>query len=96
MIIDFMFEWDESKRLDNLAKHAFNFADVGPAFIDPFRILSPVKGRSLSEERWVVIGGIDGQVMHIVFTMRDKRIRLISARRAHAKERILYETREHR
>jgi uncharacterized DUF497 family protein len=92
MISDFMFEWDETKRLANLAKHNFNFADVGPAFIDPFRILCPVKGRSFIEDRWAVIGVIDGQAMHIVFTMRSGRIRLISARRAHEKERKLYET----
>ena len=93
MFIELDFEWDEGKRLANLAKHNFNFADVGPVFIDPGRMITPVRGRLLTENRWVAIGVVNGQVMHIVFTLRGERIRLISARRAHYKERRRYETR---
>jgi uncharacterized DUF497 family protein len=85
------FEWDEAKRRSNIAKHGFNFADVGPAFIDPHRVVYPAIGRGFSEARWVLLGQIDGQVMHIVFTLRMGRIRIISVCRAHIKERYIYD-----
>ena len=90
MSLEIQFEWDEDKRRANIAKHGFNFTDVGPAFVDPLRVVYPVEKRDLVEQRWVLLGRIEGRVMHVVFTMRRSRIRLISVRVAHEKERALY------
>ena len=87
---EIQFEWDEDKRRANIAKHGFNFTDVGPVFVDPLRVIYPVDRRDLAELRWVLLGRIEERVMHVVFTMRHNRIRMISARIAHAKERALY------
>jgi len=87
---EIQFEWDEDKRRANIAKHGFNFTDVGPAFVDPMRVVYPVENRNLMERRWVLLGRIEGRVMHVVFTVRGNRIRLISVRLAHEKERALY------
>jgi hypothetical protein len=47
-----------------------------------------------TEERFVTLGADAlGRVVVVVFTWRDKRIRLISARRAAANERVRYEER---
>lgn len=87
---EIQFEWDEAKRAANIAKHGFNFTEVGPAFVDPMRVVYRVNTRALGEPRWVLLGQIEGRVIHIVFTMRTDRVRLISVRVAHERERALY------
>jgi len=96
MTDELKFEWDEAKRLVNLVKHGVDFVEVGAAFIDPDRIIYPVSRDGLTEERCVILGSIRSRIIHIVFTMRDDTIRLISARPAHVKERRLYDAGKHR
>ncbi len=44
------------------------------------------------EERLGIVGPTsEGRVLHVVFTLRDGKVRPISARPAHKKERELYE-----
>ncbi len=45
-----------------------------------------------TEERYIAIGmTLNEKLLFVVFTMRDSKIRIISARRANRKERRLYE-----
>lgn len=90
MNAEIQFEWNKANRRANIAKHGFNFAEVGPAFVDPYRVVYPVDGRELAESRWVLLGQIEWRVLYVVFTMRESRVRLISARIAHEKERAIY------
>lgn len=76
------FEWDENKNQANKAKHAF---------MDDNKLVAHnriVDG----EDRYQVIGKI-GEIIIImvVFTPRNGNIRIISARPANKKERLLYE-----
>ena len=87
------FEWDSAKRASNLAKHGIDFADAVEAFEAP--MLVAVDSRAdYGETRFAGIGRAAGRVIVVVWTEREDVIRLISARRANAKERTRYETPE--
>ncbi|MCB8873709.1 BrnT family toxin [Acidisoma silvae] len=82
------FEWDEAKRLSNLAKHGLDFADAYMLFLAfHVRIEARTTG---NERRWLAIGTIDGKPITAVFTTRQSSIRLISFRRSHHGERRKY------
>ena len=85
-----LFEWDESKRQANLAKHHIDFRDAKRVFDGPvFESMSRRRG----EERIVVIGTMEGIEIVLVYVMRGKQRRIISARRAHRNERQEYTNR---
>jgi uncharacterized DUF497 family protein len=83
------FEWDERKARANLRKHRVDFADAATIFNDDRAVT--VAEDDPEEERYVTVG-IDalGRVLVVVYTMRDERIRIISARRATKRERAEY------
>ena len=82
-----LFEWDESKRQSNLAKHHIDFQDALRIFDGPtFEKAS----RSRGEDRIVSIGLIEDVEIVVVHVTRGKRRRIISARRAHRHERQEY------
>jgi hypothetical protein len=82
------YEWDERKRLANIAKHGLDFFDVGIVFESPYvKVPSPHEG----EERFLVIGTFKGRFVTVVCTMRSETIRIISFRRARHEERDTYQ-----
>lgn len=86
-----VFEWDEAKREANLAKHGIDFEDVRQVFDGRPRIDGPsVRNAGRAEERHVTLAEIEGLTLAIVWTWRDRAIRLISARVARRAERGLY------
>lgn len=84
------FEWDENKNAINKAKHKISFEIASYVFYDNHKIIAP--NRTIDgEERFQVIGEIEGiLVAMVVFTPRNQKIRIISARPANKKERELY------
>ncbi|MGH9498685.1 MAG: BrnT family toxin [Terriglobales bacterium] len=82
-----LFEWDESKRQTNLAKHGIDFRDAMRVFDGP--VFESMSCRR-DEERTVAIGSIEGIEIVLVYVMRGKQRRIISARRAHRNERQDY------
>jgi hypothetical protein len=82
------FEWDEAKRLANIAKHGLDFLDAPQAFEDR-HLLAPAR-MSGTESRWLLLGRIEGRVVAIIFARRGATIRLISMRRARDDERRQY------
>ena len=83
-------EWDPAKARVNLRKHGVRFADAVTALEDA-RAIS-VRDDEENEERWISIG-MDalGRILVVVYTWRDKRTRLISARPATRREARQYE-----
>jgi uncharacterized DUF497 family protein len=82
-----LFEWHETKRQANLAKHLVDFADAVRIFDGPvFEKLQ----RRYGESRVLVVGLLGDIVIVVVYTMRGKRRRIISARRANRNERQDY------
>jgi uncharacterized DUF497 family protein len=80
------FEWDEAKRLSNLAKHDIDFVDAQQLFDG--RLVLTVPSRRSIEPQFTTTGPIDVVLFTVVWTSRGDNIRLISARRAsHAEDR---------
>ena len=76
------FEWDPDKEAANLQKHAVSFTQAAAAFMDPFAVDWIDEREDHGEDRVILLGMTDGSVLTVVYTERDTRIRIISARRA--------------
>jgi uncharacterized DUF497 family protein len=85
-----LFEWDESKRQANLAKHFIDFQDAIRIFDGP---VFEVARRRYSEDRVLAVGCIEDIEIVVVYVMRGASRRIISARRAHRNEREDYANR---
>jgi uncharacterized DUF497 family protein len=85
------FDWDPRKAVINLRKHGVDFADAGTVLHDEQGITIH-DGGSDDEDRFVTLG-MDalGRVLVLVYTWREDRPRLISARKATLRERRQYE-----
>lgn len=84
------FEWDAEKAAANLDKHNVSFEQAIGAFRDPFALEFVDDRADYGEDRYVLIGMTDERILTVVHTMRDDRIRIISARRAEPHERKRY------
>jgi uncharacterized DUF497 family protein len=84
-------EWNPSKARLNSRKHGISFADA-VASLEDEGALTMRDVFCDEEERWVTMG-LDalGRVLVAVYTWRDESVRLISARKATARERRRYE-----
>jgi uncharacterized DUF497 family protein len=84
-------EWDPAKAASNLAKHGVRFADAMFVFQDELALT--IRDPYTAEEERFVTVGMDplGRVLVVVYTWRNERIRLISARPATPSERKQYE-----
>jgi uncharacterized protein len=87
------FEWDEAKRDRNLRDHGVDFIDVLPLFEGEV-LESEDDRKDYGETRIRCLGEIGGRVHLIVYTRRGERRRLISARKANAKEQRAYYARD--
>jgi len=90
---DITFEWDPAKDRVNKAKHAVSFDEAKTAFFDDNARVIPDDGHSVGEERVVLLGmSIALRVLVVCHCHRssDDVIRIISARRATATERLDY------
>ena len=84
------FEWDSNKARANLRRHRVDFADAATIFEDDLAVTIP--DESAEEERFVTIGrDALGRVLVVIYTWREETIRIISARKANARERKEYE-----
>lgn len=79
------FEWNEAKRLANLAKHRIDFRDAARVFLGP-TVERPSPDPKSGEGRFIAVGDLDGRVIAVVYTWRDDRRRIISVRRARRNE----------
>jgi uncharacterized protein len=87
------FEWDPEKAASNFRKHRVRFTEAETIFRDE-NLLTLFDDTS-DEERYVAIGlGSLGEILYVVYTVRDEIIRLISARKATRIERGKYEYRK--
>jgi uncharacterized protein len=87
------FEWDEDKSEINRKKHQVRFDEAQTVFLDPQAIDLYDEDHSEDEDRFVRIG-LSGKlkVLLVVYCERDENhIRIISARKATAEERKVYE-----
>ena len=87
------FDWDEGNSRKN-EKHGVSMAEVEELFFNsPLRLLEDCR-HSHQEPRFHALGTTDdGRRLHITFTLRGsgEKIRVISTRDMHRKERAAYE-----
>jgi uncharacterized DUF497 family protein len=75
------FEWDPKKAEANLKAHGVSFDEAAAVFRNPLAQVVADPLHSVGEERALLFGhDAQGRVLVVVFTERQDRIRLISAR----------------
>jgi uncharacterized DUF497 family protein len=84
------FEWNESKAADNYAKHGVSFDMAKRVFKDLFAAEFVDDRQDYGEDRFVIIGSADGQILYVAYTERKDVFRIISARRATEHEQEIY------
>lgn len=84
------FEWDKRKSRDNFMKHGVSFEEAELAFFDEFGIESFDASNSKCETRYRLIALSPVRLLFVSYTIREEKIRLISARRASSKEKRFY------
>ena len=83
-------EWDEAKRQEALATRGIDFADV--AYIDPASLRTWQDLRhDYGEVRFISYGYLEDRLHTFCWTRRERRIRIISMRKANERERQRYE-----
>ena len=87
---DDAFEWDEEKAAENWRRHGVTFRQGAEALGDPFAIEEIDDREDYGEERVNVLGMRQGVILHVTYTQRGDRIRIISARRATRHEQEHY------
>ena len=85
------FEWDDGNINKNWLKHKVSPAECEQIFFNrPLVIQGDIK-HSKAEKRFYALGRTDSKrTLFIAFTVRNKRIRIISARDMSRKEREVY------
>lgn len=83
------FEWDSKKSIANQAKHGIDFETAKLLWCDENRV--EIHASHPMEDRWILIGKIDGKLWTAIYTLRGDAVRIISVRRSREKEVDLYE-----
>ncbi len=84
------FEWDTVKAEANLRKHGIAFEAARGVFKDGFAVEWPDADLRYGEARFVITGMVDGRLLRVVYTERDGRTRIVSARKATPHEQREY------
>ena len=86
------FDWDDANREKNWKKHKVSYLEAEQIFFNqPVYVFKDDK-HSEKESRWYCLGKTNqARKLFVVFTVRNSKIRVISARDMHKKEREIYE-----
>ena len=84
------FEWDDNKAVLNMQKHGVSFEAARSVFADAFAVEFDDDRHHGDELRFNTIGMVEGRLLIVVSTLRETRIRMISARAADPRERRRY------
>lgn len=86
------FQWDDGNREKNFIKHGVHFTECEQTFFNRPLFISADDRHSEHERRFAALGITDrNRQLAIVFTIRENRVRVISARDMDRKERTYYE-----
>ncbi len=88
------FEWDEAKCALNIRDHGLSFEVAREVFEDFYAYEWADEREDYGEERFNIAGMVRGRLIAVTFTIRDRKIRLISARKAEPRERRRYHEQE--
>jgi hypothetical protein len=83
-------EWDDAKAAENWRRHGVTFQQGAKALRDPFAIEWIDDREDYGEERINLLGMSEDVILHVTYTERSQRTRIISARRATRHEQDHY------
>ncbi len=83
------FEWDNNKNKANKIKHGISFEKAVLIFINPVYLIKDQR-TDYGETRYRCTGFNLEKIIFLVYTIRNKNYRIISARIANKKERHKY------
>lgn len=88
------FQWDKGNKDKNVKKHNVSNQEAEEAFInEPKFLLSDEKHSSEEETRHMLWGRTNyNRFITVIFTIRAEKVRIISCRDMHKKERREYES----
>lgn len=86
------FQWDKGNIDKSYKKHGISPNEAEEIFLDEeLKVLKDIR-HSQKEERFIALGKtFTGKKLFVVFTVRQEKIRVISARPMNRKERRIYE-----
>jgi uncharacterized DUF497 family protein len=82
-------EFDRDKNIANLAKHGVNMAAAAEFDFETAETWTDTR-HSYGEMRTIAVGFIASRLHVLVFTMRGRKLRVISLRKTNRKERAAY------
>ena len=86
------FEWDKGNKDKNWLKHKVKNEECEEIFFDKKKKILKDVLHSGKEKRFIILGKTKKErLLFVVFTIRNKKVRVISARDINKKEVILYE-----
>lgn len=80
------FEWDKNKANANVQKHQISFEIAQEIFYKEEVLAFEDTRFNYKEVREIALGEVEGIILYVMFTVREDRIRIISARKATEKE----------
>ena len=89
----FKFEWDHGNKTKSVSKHGILTQEAEEVFKSRLAVPLGVQTHPPSDEQRLGIIGptSSGRLLEVAFVLREGRVRIISARPAHRKERKQYE-----
>jgi len=88
------FRWDEGNSGKNLTRHGVTDQECEEVFFDERKKILKDALHSEKEERYILIGQTKlERLLFVVFTIRNNKVRVVSARDLNKKEKYLYEKR---
>ncbi len=84
------FEWEAAKETSNREKHGIDFVAAMTVFNDPHHLEEDSSRPEYGEQRTRAIGIVNELIFTVIYTNRQDRRRIISARRARRDERERY------
>jgi uncharacterized DUF497 family protein len=86
------FEWDKGNIDKNRKKHNVGKSECEEAFVDDGKVIFKDVLHSDGEQRYILLAKTKkNRLLYLVFTIRKKKIRIISVRDINKKEVSLYE-----
>ena len=96
MVRDIIFDWDQWNLQKNETKHGVSRIESESAFYDPeYKLFEDLKHSTPIEKRYILYGrSLENRVLMIGFTLRNSKVRIITARSASKKEHGIYESKK--
>lgn len=85
-------EWHEAKNQRNVDKHQLNFADAHEVLSAPHFTCADHR-KDYGEPRFIAVGTLRDRMVVVAYTMREDVYRIISMRKANAREQSTYQER---